>query len=276
MRNLSYLPLVLLVALLGLALGTPEASAERPEPAEIDDVLPDFTAKDRAGEAFQLTKLDRPKADIEKAVRKVAAAYGAAADAKLETEIDKLSGLQDDGEFDIALKREMLAKMGGPFGRVTSEESVAGLKTLGDAVKWIEKLNGTPVIFICWGPRCPTSSKLNDPIHETLSALDARVIALACNYNDTEAHMDDFVENMEFWIRIVPDQKQEITAILGGRNTPQFMIVDKDRKLRYRGGLDNDPFGTKDADKKQDWVADAIKAIAAGTEIEEVETRGPG
>ncbi len=271
--------LFLLFAFLGLgliALVPTPAQAERPEPAEIDDVLPDFTAKDRAGQSFQLSKLDVSKADIEKAVRKVAATYGAAADAKLDTEIDKLSGLQDDGDLDIAKKREMLAKIGGPFGRVTTEESVAPIKTLGDAVKWVEKLNGTPVIFICWGPRCPTSSKLNDAIHETLAATDARAIALACNYNDTDKHMDDFIENMEFWLRIVPDHKQEITAILGGRNTPQFMIVDKDRKLRYRGGLDNDPFGMKEPDEKQAWVADAVKAIAAGKEIEETETRGPG
>ena len=269
--------LVLAIAFVGVsAVGLLPASAERPEPAEIDDVLPDFTAKDRAGKAFQLSKLDASKADIEKAVRTVAATYGAAADAKLDIELDKLSGLQDDGELDLSKKREMLAKMGGPFGRITTEESVAPVKTLGDVVKWIEKLNGTPTIFICWGPRCPTSSKLNDAIHETLSAVDARVIALACNYNDTDAHMDAFIENMDFWLRIVPDHKQEITAVLGGRNTPQFMVVDKDRKLRYRGGLDNDPFGMKDEADKQAWVADAVKAIAAGTEIEETETRGPG
>ena len=182
MRTLSH-PLrsfCLLLAFVGtllIALMPTLAQAERPEPAEIDDVLPDFTAKDRAGKPFQLSKLDATKADIEKAVRTVAAKYGAPADAKLDTTIDKLSGLQDDGELDIAKKREMLAKMGGPFGRVTTEESVGPIKTLGDAVKWIEKLNGTPVIFICWGPRCPTSSKLNDAIHETLAALDARAIA---------------------------------------------------------------------------------------------------
>ena len=55
------------IGLLGSAALLAPAGAEdagRPEPAEIGDVLPDFQATDRAGEAFQLSKLDRTTADV--------------------------------------------------------------------------------------------------------------------------------------------------------------------------------------------------------------------
>ena len=268
--------LVALVALAApLMVGADEATEVKA--AEIGDVLPDFEGTDYDGNTWKFSKQDVKKADIETFVRKAAAEYGFKADAPWTTQIDSLDGVKEEGEVDDWMRREMIASLGAPFGRLTSEESVKSLKTMGDIVTWIEKLNGKPTVFICWGPRCPTSQRLNEPMHETLAALDARVIALGSNYNDKDEDYDIYIENNDFWARIVPDREQKITAVLGGKKTPHFMVVDTARKLRYRGGLDSACSGvtTDEADKK-DWIADAVKAIIAGKDVPEGETKAVG
>lgn len=245
-------------------------------PLAIGAVVPDFTITDSDGAPFQLYKRSIDKKQVEAAVRKAAEAAGATKNCPLTTSIDTLKGLMEDDELDTMLKAEMLATVGAPYGRIATEESVASVKTLADAIAWITRLDSAPVVIFCWSPRCPTSNKLNDAIHEQLAQVDTRVYALACNYKDDAATYAKGRSMLDFKLRILPDREQKLTDVLGGKRTPHFFVIDKDNKLRYRGALDNDPMGIKDEAERETWLTDAITAINTGKEIVKNETPGPG
>ncbi len=242
-------------------------------PVAIGAAVPDFTATDTDGKTFQLTKRALDKKQVEAAVRKAAEARGATKGCPLTTTFASLKQLLDDDELDTILKQELIADASTPFGRVATEDNTEALKTLGDTVNWIMKVDQAPLVIMCWSPRCPTSRKLNSDILEQLGTVDARVYALACNYKDTDADYAKFREIMEFKFRILLDREQKVTDVLGGKRTPHFFVLDKANKLRFRGSLDNTYLG---ADVEEYWLTDAIKAVAAGKEVPKAETSGPG
>ena len=238
--------------------------------------LPDFTLDDVDGNGFQLSSLDADRAEIERVLRAVGLEYGLTADMGLDTEWASLVGLQEDGEFDPWAKWKLLYKAGAQFGRVATEESLEDLQTLGDAVDWIERLNGQPVVFMTWSPRCKTCPQMNDRIHETLAPVDARLIVIASSFGDTPEMFAKYRELYDFHLRILADTEQEITDVLKAERTPTFHVIDGEGRLRYRGALDDDPMGLKDLEERTGYVADAVVAITRGDEVATPESTAPG
>ena len=264
---------------LGFALAavvTADEDAKEAGPVAIGATVPDFTTTDTEGKAFTLSKRALDRKEVEAALRKAAEARGATKKCPLTTTYASMEQLLDEGKVDAALKQELISDASTPFGRIATEENVAELKTLGETIDWIMKVDKAPLVIMCWSPRCPTSRKLNEPILEQLGTVDARVYALACNYSDTDEHYKKFRDLMEFKFRVFVDREQKVTDVLGGKRTPHFMVIDNENKLRFRGSLDNDPMGYMEDDEREAWLTDAIKAVAAGKEVPKTETPGPG
>ncbi len=253
----------------------------KPEPAPsgpvaIGEQVPDLAATDVDGKPFQLSKLAITKADAEASVMALAKTWGAPDDATLDTAIAALANVQEDGELDTMMKGEFVAKAGSFYGLQANEESAADLETLSDVVDWIVAAGDAPVVLMCWSPNCPTSKKLNESINAKLAASKARLFAVACNYRDTEEHYQAFIDGLGFHTRIIPDREQQMTDVLGGKRTPHFFVLDADRKLRFRGSLDNDPNEMMEDDERENWLLDAIAAVRAGKAVPKAETPGPG
>lgn len=270
---------LIITATLGLVAGVASlafAEDEAPTTVAIDGAIPDFTITDTTGQKFQLSKRGFDKRAVEASVRGVAEAKGAKPGCPLTTKVNALPGLMDDGTYDADLLLEMMLELGAPYGRIASETNIAEVKTLGDAFKWVMKVEQAPVVFIIWSPNCPTSKTLNDSIHEKLATVEARVYALGSSYRDTDEHYQGFRDMFDFKMRIFPDRELKITDMLGGKRTPHFMVVDSANKLRFRGSLDNDPSGLMDDEEREDWLTDAITAVANGKSVPKTETPGPG
>lgn len=263
---------------LGFALAAVVTAEEETKtgPVAIGETVPDFTTTDTDGKSFQLAKRALDRKEVEAAVRKAAEARGATKNCPLSTTYASIEELLDDGELDPVAKQELVSDASTPFGRIATEENIAELETLKDTIDWIMKVDKAPLVMMCWSPRCPTSRKLNDAILEQLGTVDARVYAVACNYQDTDEHYAKFREMTEFKFRIFVDREQKVTDILGGQRTPHFMVIDNENTLRFRGSLDNDPMGIKEEGEREAWLVDAITAVAAGKEVPKTETPGPG
>ncbi len=256
----------LVVATIGA--GGAMAEGEKPEPVAMDAKVPDFTMKDDQGRDFQLYKSTHTRKEIEASVRAAATKYGAAKDCDLSTKIDDLKGVKDDDGAIDASKRAALASEAGSFyGMIASEESAAGLKTVGDVVAWIEKGQKGPIVFMCWSPRCPTCKSQNDRINEALAKANVRVFALASSFRDEQEHYDKFRDQLDFHMRVFPDRDQKITDILGGRKTPHFFLVSPDFHLKYQGALDNDAMGYMDAEERENYLHNAVEAVRTGKEV---------
>lgn len=71
------------------------------------------------------------------------------------------------------------------------------------------------------------------------------------------------------------DESQQIGKDYGATNTPQFIVLDKDRVIRYLGALDDNQDESK---VKKTYVRDAVDAVLAGKTpaVEETQPKGCG
>jgi peroxiredoxin len=145
------------------------------------------------------------------------------------------------------------------------------------------------VIFTC--NHCPTAQAYEERIKKLVSDYREKGVAFAAiSPNDPKALRlnelgysdlsDSFEENK---IRakdhgfnfpyLYDGDKQEVSKAYGPRVTPHVFIFDKDRSLRYRGGID-DSERLKRVKKRH--VRNALDALLAGKPVPEKDTRAFG
>jgi len=69
------------------------------------------------------------------------------------------------------------------------------------------------------------------------------------------------------------DDSQEIGKAYGATNTPQFVVIDKDKTIRYTGALDDNQNESK---ATKQYLRDAVDAVLKGDSPEVKETRAVG
>jgi peroxiredoxin len=69
------------------------------------------------------------------------------------------------------------------------------------------------------------------------------------------------------------DESQAIGKAYGATNTPQFFVLDKERKIRYTGAMDD---STKEASVTKHYLSDAVDALLKGEAPAVSETRAVG
>jgi len=69
------------------------------------------------------------------------------------------------------------------------------------------------------------------------------------------------------------DETQAVGKAYGATNTPQFFVLDKDRKIQYTGTLDDNQTETK---VQKTYLKDAVDALLSGKTPETSETQPQG
>lgn len=102
---------------------------------------------------------------------------------------------------------------------------------------------------------------------------DARVAVIAINSNlipeDAPEAMKRRAEERGFSFPYLFDASQEVAKSFGAVRTPEFFVLDRERRIVYMGGFDD---STKPADVKKRHVEDAVEAVLAGREVAVKET----
>lgn len=102
---------------------------------------------------------------------------------------------------------------------------------------------------------------------------DRSVSVVAVNVNTIEADampaMTQKAEQKKFPFAYLFDESQQIAKAYGAKYTPEFFVINKERKVVYMGSLDDSPDGKK---VTRSFVRDAIEATLAGKAIETTET----
>jgi peroxiredoxin len=128
---------------------------------------------------------------------------------------------------------------------------------------------GTVIVFIC--NHCPYVKGVIDRLVSDAKVLMAEGIGFAaiCS-NDAQAYPEDSVENMQrfakthaFPFPYLHDDDQSVARAYGAVCTPDFFGYDKERKLRYRGRLDEGRTAPVPSTARRELV-EAMRAIAAG------------
>jgi peroxiredoxin len=139
--------------------------------------------------------------------------------------------------------------------------------------------NGTLVIFTC--NHCPFAKAWEKRIAELGNAAGKEGIGvIAINSNDPSEYAEDSYENMQkraktigFEFPYAVDATSDVARAFGASRTPEVFLFDKDGKLVYHGAVDDN----REAPKvTQNYLKDALAAVAAGKPVTTSETKAVG
>jgi hypothetical protein len=239
-----------------------------PTPPAVGTVVPDFRGKDSDGVEFSLAAArSLTSAQALEAVLAAARESGRAEAAATDA-LDAVPGVRgDDGATDVARRAAFLRRVGRPHGLLPSPEGAKALTTLGDAAEWLSRAATAPILFVQWSPVCPYVKGYDDRVQALAAEFGTRLYAVSSNAPVTDGQVKKFVADRGTPYRVLVDRRQEIADLLGGRHTPEAILLDAKNVLRYRGGIDDDPLETRPEAERARWLRDALAAVRDGKEV---------
>jgi alkyl hydroperoxide reductase subunit AhpC len=135
------------------------------------------------------------------------------------------------------------------------------------------------VVLVFLANHCPFVLAVDDRIIEFANDYkDKSVKLIAVSVSDQNQdrlpgikhHMKDKKINYVYG----HDESQAIGRAYGATNTPHFFVLDKERKIRYMGSMDNDVMHESKVTKH--YLRDAVDALLAGKTPAVEETRAIG
>jgi len=139
--------------------------------------------------------------------------------------------------------------------------------------------NGTIVVFTC--NHCPYVVGSEPRIEEAAERARNGGIGFAgINSNDPVNYESDSWNNMVkragrgMTYPYLHDASQEVAAAFGAERTPEFYLLDSNRRVLYRGRLDDSPRDPSHATTSE--LDDAISQMLSGVEISVPRTQSIG
>lgn len=133
------------------------------------------------------------------------------------------------------------------------------------------------VVFTC--NTCPTAVDYEDRIMAIVKKYSdsGKVAVVAVNSNQVEGDllpkMKERATERNFNFDYVHDDSQQVAKAYGATFTPEFFVLDQNRKIAYMGALDD---ATKPDQVKVRYLEDAVDAVLAGRAPETRETIARG
>ena len=124
------------------------------------------------------------------------------------------------------------------------------------------------VVFSC--NHCPAAIGSQDRMIRLDKDYKAKAVALvAINSNEDKNHPDDSFEKMKqraaekgFAFPYLRDESQDVAKAYGALRTPHFYVFDAQRRLRYAGRMDDNPYDAAKA--TQHDLRNALEAMLTG------------
>jgi len=140
------------------------------------------------------------------------------------------------------------------------------------------------VVLVFLANHCPAVVAYEDRLQQLVDdykGKSVKVVGVACSgsretkVDNLDAIKDRLKEGSDKKFNYVYgfDDTQKVGKDYGAVATPTFFVLDKDRKVRYMGALDDNG---KEQDVKKTYVKDAVNALLAGKDVEVTETQAKG
>ena len=135
------------------------------------------------------------------------------------------------------------------------------------------------VVLVFLGNHCPAVQAADDRIIDFASDYKDKTIKLvAVSVNDVDQDrlpgIKDHMKEKKINYSYGYDESQAIGRAYGATNTPHFFVLDKERKIRYIGSMDDNVMN--EAKVTKHYLRDAVDALLAGKAPEVDETRPQG
>lgn len=170
-------------------------------------------------------------------------------------------------------------KSGYKIGDVATDFSLKGTDDKYHSLSDYKDAKGYVVIFTC--NHCPYSKKYESRIIDLQTKYAKQGYpVIAINPNDPTLYEADSFENMKkrakekgFNFPYVIDAEQTVFPQYGAKKTPHVFLLDKNRVVKYIGGIDNSPKLEK---VTTNYLADAIEALKKGKNPNPSKTKAIG
>jgi peroxiredoxin len=134
------------------------------------------------------------------------------------------------------------------------------------------------VVFTC--NSCPVAEQYEDRLiafAKKHAGPDSPVAVVAINVNriaeDKLDKMKERAEGKKFNFAYLYDESQKIGKAYGAQYTPEFFVLDKDRKIVYMGAMDD---ASPPAEARKFFLEDAVAAALKGAKPATAETLARG
>lgn len=138
----------------------------------------------------------------------------------------------------------------------------------------LKKADVVVLVFTC--NSCPYAVDYEERIVEFVEehcGKDSGVRLVAVNVNKVEEDLPEAMkkraEEQKFNFPYLFDETQKIAKDYGAGATPEFFVLNRERKIVYMGAMDDSPDATK---VKRRWVEEAVAATLKGKAPEVKET----
>jgi peroxiredoxin len=134
------------------------------------------------------------------------------------------------------------------------------------------------VVLVFLANHCPAVGQYEDRLIEFTKDYEGkgvRVVGVSVSQQEGDklAGIKDYMKDKGSNYVYAYDESQALGKAYGASNTPHFFVLDKERKIRYIGKMDDNP---NEAKASKNYVRDAVNALLAGKSPEVDETRPYG
>jgi len=135
------------------------------------------------------------------------------------------------------------------------------------------------VVIVFLGNHCPYVLANEDRLIEFTNHYKdkgVRIIGLSVNDLDSDRlpAIKDYTKEKKSNYVYGYDESGAVGKAYGASNTPQYIVLDKDRRVRYLGALDDSPL--KEDKVTKHYLSDAVDALLKGEKPPVEETRAIG
>ncbi|MCC9603079.1 thioredoxin family protein [Stieleria sp. JC731] len=136
----------------------------------------------------------------------------------------------------------------------------------------LKDAKATVVVFTC--NSCPYAIDAESRLIDLAKAYESKGVQIvAVNVNKVEEDllpaMKERAELKKYPFTYLFDESQKIAKDFGAKYTPEFFLLDAQRKIVYMGSMDDSPDGK---DVKQQYLRSAIEAVLNGQTVTDSET----
>ncbi len=152
-----------------------------------------------------------------------------------------------------------------------------------DASLTLSDIKEDVVVVVFIANHCPAVVANEDRIIDLANSLkdkSVKVVGISCTGAPNMKAQDDIpaiksrVKEKGYNYAYAYDEPGTVGKAFGATRTPEFFVLDKERKVRYHGALDDSVMNETKVSKN--YVKGAVDALLAGKEVETPETKAQG
>ncbi len=170
---------------------------------------------------------------------------------------------------------DFLAKKSVQLGSEVADFSLKGID--GQQVK-LSELRGKVVMLHFWSAQCPFVVRYEERLRKIASDYGAKGVAvygIDSNVTEPEDRIKQVAAERKLNYPVLLDPDSRIADQFGAITTPHVFIIDKEGKLAYEGGVDDQGWGEKDPVSKN-FTRDALDALVAGQPVPVTQSKTVG